>query len=76
MSVFPLKMGLQMLEVNVSRQGQFQQSVGQGLGGYEQTGEPPKQVGHQLRPQVSVCLVSDAGLILSVPNAEHQSRLV
>ncbi|XP_056270047.1 protein transport protein Sec16B [Pseudoliparis swirei] len=36
-------MGLQMLEVNVSRQGQFQQSVGQGLGGYEQTGEPPKQ---------------------------------
>ncbi|TNN49792.1 Protein transport protein Sec16B [Liparis tanakae] len=36
-------MGLQMLDVNVSRQGQFQQSVGQGLGGYEQTGEPPQQ---------------------------------
>ncbi|XP_034386250.1 protein transport protein Sec16B [Cyclopterus lumpus] len=36
-------MGLQMLEVNISQQGQCQQSVGQGLGGSEQTSEPPEQ---------------------------------
>ncbi|XP_031728890.1 protein transport protein Sec16B isoform X1 [Anarrhichthys ocellatus] len=36
-------MGVQMLEVNVSRQGQFQQSGQQGSEGSEQTSGPPKQ---------------------------------
>lgn len=34
-----------MLEVNVSQQGQCQQSVQQGFEGSELTSEPPQQVG-------------------------------